>query len=397
MPAAAAPPLFTTPDLELMSYCEDSDFRAEGKPELTGAHSLWSTILKRKKWWIRVTFKGAISCDAELEQIKSKRERRNEFQDFVRLIDFRSLALLDNTVTEVILNEDPETTEPVKLHHQLEDTNRFAKLTNLRFDIREDPLRVVYPPYFQFPSFRAINVAELKEEDEITDGVFCVFHNGKPYVLKVVNRPLYQPRDSDVIQRELENLEQFKGVAGIVQLAGIAVFPNLYATYQNTEQIVVNGILLEYYSVGSLQRVLNEKRVREFDWERWAIQIGNALDIFHRAKKTHMDIKPSNIVLGDDGNAVLIDISGIGGVTHEWRAPEIRDEISPFDLPFQTRLLNDIWAYGKLLTEIASNAGNNPFSGTLRLVADHLTEENVHNRWTLSQGISRLKDCQYID
>jgi serine/threonine protein kinase len=110
-----------------------------------------------------------------------------------------------------------------------------------------------------------------------------------------------------------------------------------------------------------------------------------------------MDIKPSNIVLDNDGNAVLIDISGIGGVTHEWRAPEIRDEISPFDLPFQTRRMNDIWAYGKLLTEIASNAGNSPFAGTLRLVADHLTEENVHNRGTLSEGLSRLKICQYID
>lgn len=403
MPAAAAPPLFTTPELELMSYYEDRDFRAEGKPEPNSRSQSLVYYSQDRKWWIKVTFKGAISCfthDAEPEQIKSKRERRNEFQDFVRLIDFRSMALLDNTLTEVILNGDPETTEPVKLYREPEDTNRFAKLIkNLRFHIREDPSRVVYPPCLQFPSFRAINVAELKEEDEITDGVFRVLHkrDRKPYILKVVNRPLYQPRDSDVIQKELENLEQFKGVAGIVQPAGIAVFANPYATSQNcVKQMVISGILLEYYSGGSLQRVLNEKRVREFDWERWAVQIGNALDIFHRAKKTHMDIKPSNIVLDNEGNAVLIDISGIGGVTHEWRAPEIRDEISPFDLPFQTRRMNDIWAYGKLLTEIASNAGNSPFAGTLRLVADHLTEENVHNRWTLSEGISRLKICQYI-
>lgn len=117
--------------------------------------------------------------------------------------------------------------------------------------------------------------------------------------------------------------------------------------------MVVSGILLEYYSGGSLQCVLNEQRVKEFSWERWAVQIGNALDTIHRAKKTHMDLKPSNVVLDDDGNAVLIDISGIGGVTHEWRALEIRDKISPFDLPFQTRRLNDTWAYGKLLKEIA--------------------------------------------
>lgn len=161
--------------------------------------------------------------------------------------------------------------------------------------------------------------------------------------------------------------------------------------------MVVNGILLEYYSGGSLQRVLNEKRIGEYDWERWAVQIGDALDILHRAKKTHMDLKPSNVVLDDDGNAVLIDISGIGGVTHEWRAPEIRGEISPFDLPFQTRRWNDIWAYGKILSDIASNAENTPFARTLRLVAGRFTEEIIHNRWNLSEGISWLKNCQYSD
>lgn len=29
-----------------------------------------------------------------------------------------------------------------------------------------------------------------------------------------------------------------------------------------------------------------------------------------------MDLKPSNIGLDDDGNAVIIDISGIGGITY---------------------------------------------------------------------------------
>ncbi|KAJ5131440.1 protein kinase domain-containing protein [Penicillium bovifimosum] len=403
MPAAVAP-LFTTPDLELISYCEDRNFRVGRKPEPDSRSQNLVYYFQDRKWWIKVTFEGTIYChthDAEPKQIKPKRERRSEFQDFVRLIDFRSMALLDNTVTEVILNGDSETTEPVKLYREPEDTNGFAKHTkNLQFHIREDPSRVVYPPCLQFPSFRAINVAELEEEDEISAAVSRVLHkrDGKSYILKVVNRPLYLPRDSDVIQQELENLEQFKGVPGIVQPAGIAVFANPYATCQNcVQQMVVNGILMEYYSGGSLQRVLNEERVREFHWERWAVQIGNALDVFHRAKKTHMDIKPSNIVLDNDGNAILIDISGIGGVTYQWRAPEIRHEISPLDLPFHTRRMNDVWAYGKLLTEIASNAGNSSFAGTLRLVADHLTEENVHNRWTSSEAISRLKICQYID
>ena len=212
-------------------------------------------------------------------------------------------------------------------------------------------------PCVQFPSFRTIDVAELTEE-EITDGVFRVLHNGDriPYILKVVNRSLYIPRDSEVIQQELENLELFRGVMGNIQPAGIAVFINPFA-------MVVSGILLVYYSGGPLKSVLNEERIREFGWERWAIQIGRALNVINEAKKTHMDIRPSNVVLDNDGNAVLIDISGIGGTKYGWLPPEIQDDIS--GLPFETCRLNDNWAYGKLLAEIASNAGNCPFVETV--------------------------------
>jgi serine/threonine protein kinase len=149
--------------------------------------------------------------------------------------------------------------------------------------------------------------------------VFRVLHKGDrtTYILKAVNRLLYIPRDSDIIRTELENLEQFKGVTGIVQTAGIAVFNNPYATSQiGFQQMVINGVLIDN-SGGSLKCVLNEQRVREFGREQWAIQLGNALSIIHRAKETHKDIKPSTVVLDDSGNAVFIDISGISGITHE--------------------------------------------------------------------------------
>jgi serine/threonine protein kinase len=109
-----------------------------------------------------------------------------------------------------------------------------------------------------------------------------------------------------------------------------------------------------------------------------------------------MDLKPSNIVLDEDDNAVLIDISGIGGVTHEWCAPEIRDEISPFDLPFQTRQLNDIWAYGKVLGEIASKVEDGSFASTLKMVSDRLTQD-AFTRGTLCEAISQSKMCCHID
>ncbi|KAJ5952685.1 uncharacterized protein N7479_011098 [Penicillium vulpinum] len=160
--------------------------------------------------------------------------------------------------------------------------------------------------------------------------------------------------DSDIIQKELKNLKYFKSLTGIVQPAGI--LPS-----QNVQEMVVGSIWLEYYSGGSLQCVLNEQRVKEFGWERWIVRIGNAFSFIHCAKKTHMDLKPSNIVLDD--NACR---------------------------------LNGIWAYGKILTEIVSSAGDSPFARTPKWVASHLTKEDIRTQWTLSKGISQLKLSQYV-
>ncbi|KAE8327153.1 hypothetical protein BDV39DRAFT_175904 [Aspergillus sergii] len=57
-----------------------------------------------------------------------------------------------------------------------------------------------------------------------------------------------------------------------------------------------------------------------YPWRQWPIQIGSALSHFHEAGWAHMDIKPSNVVRDAEGNSILIDISGIGGITHAWRA-----------------------------------------------------------------------------
>ncbi|CAG8893202.1 unnamed protein product [Penicillium egyptiacum] len=162
-------------------------------------------------------------------------------------------------------------------------------------------------------------------------------------------------------------------------------------------QWVISGVLLEYYSGGSLQHILDGQRIEAFPWERWPIQIGTALHHFHMAKKTYMDLKPSNLVINGDGDAVLIDVSGIGRITHEWRAPEIWDEISPLELSLQVRQLNDTWAYGKLLLLLASSAGNSPFVSTLKDVSPRLTEDDVQTRWTISDTICPLESVQLVD
>ncbi|KAJ5507501.1 hypothetical protein N7527_009644 [Penicillium freii] len=197
------------------------------------------------------------------------------------------------------------------------------------------------------------------------------------------------------MEKELENLEEFKGVPGIVQAAGLAVSADPYTTSMKYRQRwVISGALLEYYGGGSLQHVLNEQRMEDLPWERWPIQIGTALHRFHMAKKTHMDLKPSNVVIDGDGNAILIDVSGIGGITHVWLAPEIRNEISPLDLTFHARQLNDTWAFGKLLSLLVSNARYSPFVCTLKNIANDLMADNSQVRLAIPDAIRRLESDQ---
>ncbi|GFF86599.1 protein kinase, putative [Aspergillus lentulus] len=98
-----------------------------------------------------------------LEQQTPKRERRREFQDFDKHIDYSSLPLLDDSVTEVLFEEL--------------SSSPFASLARtLRYTTREDPSRVVYPSYREVPSFPHINMAELSDEMMITAGVCKVFN-----------------------------------------------------------------------------------------------------------------------------------------------------------------------------------------------------------------------------
>jgi len=177
-------------------------------------------------------------------------------QKFITTIDFQSQNLLDDTVTELI--------------HNSEDENYFANLKDLHFYTREDPTRAIYPSILQFPFLRAINLTELIQEYDISDGGFRVSHqtDKKLYVLKVVNRPFYLPGDSDVIRQELGNLQQLKNVAGIVQPAGVAIFPNPYITNpSDNPETVIYGILLEYYIGGTLQQIFNKQQIKQYNWK----------------------------------------------------------------------------------------------------------------------------------
>lgn len=153
---------------------------------------------------------------------------------------------------------------------------------------------------------------------------------------------------------------------------------------------VIRGILLEYYPGGSLEERLEKNDMINFPWRRWPRQIGYALLQLHQEEIIHVDLKPSNVVIDYDGNAILIDISGIGGVSYEWLAPELRHE-DALSFPLKERKLNDIWSYGMLLSALARCMHGNPDAALLLEAATGSTNDRPELRISLPYVILKLQ------
>ncbi|KAL5337621.1 hypothetical protein BJX70DRAFT_389115 [Aspergillus crustosus] len=310
----------STTSLELKLYSEDEDFLVEGKAEPNRRSQNLIYSVKDTSWFIKVTLIGTIAslCNNGQNEQASKRQRRVLYQVLVRRINYKTLPLLADTVTELILEGDTAVTK----HNpevRLISTLGMIEVLNLllEYKIQEDPLQ--------------IHDKELTHNTEISDRVFLVYHNRLQYILKIVNCPLYKPRDT----------YYFAGVPNIVQAEEVAVSWNPYIMSSSSNgPLVMTIILLKAHSNRSLQEILLENCVTE-----------TALNHFYKAKKTHIDVKTSNIVINSRGNAVC--------------SPEIQDKASLFDLSFQQRRLNDVWAYGKLLSKIISHARDDPFVDSL--------------------------------
>ncbi len=108
-------------------------------------------------------------------------------------------------------------------------------------------------PFHQFDNkIPTRNISEVEKEQELTAGVHRarLIPDNRLYIYKEVDRPLYEPRDADVLEQELQ------------------------------------------------------------PWQGWALQIALGLCELHRQGLAHMDLKPSNVVIRAEDNAILLDISG---------------------------------------------------------------------------------------
>ncbi|CZT43605.1 uncharacterized protein RSE6_03666 [Rhynchosporium secalis] len=178
------------------------------------------------------------------------------------------------------------------------------------------------------------HLLDIKKRQELSIGVYRVHVNNIDHVYKEVDRPLYVPRDSDILEQELRNLERLRDSENIIKL------------------IATIGFLLEYLPNGTLQAAL-QTRKSDVPWLCLTLQMTRALYSLHQNGISHMDLKPEDVVLNQHNDAVLNDVSGIGGTTRKWLSPEMRLISQPWSQEIEARKQNDIWALGQIFSVIS--------------------------------------------
>jgi serine/threonine protein kinase len=140
-------------------------------------------------------------------------------------------------------------------------------------------------------------------------------------------------------------------------------------------------LVLPYYPRGSLARLLREEGKLGLEQTvRLAAELGRGLDALHEQGILHRDVKPSNVLLAEDGTAALADFglaraSDSTRITHDGQLVGTPHYLAPELIEGEdaTRA-SDLYALGCLLYECI--AGEPPFTGRrpAEIGFAHLTE-----------------------
>lgn len=85
--------------------------------------------------------------------------------------------------------------------------------------------------------------------------------------------------------------------------------PHIVKVYDVFEENGTNYYVMEYVEGGSLRdKILRDGPMDEYKAKKTILQVASALQYMHSEKHIcHYDVKPSNILLDEEGNAILID------------------------------------------------------------------------------------------
>jgi serine/threonine protein kinase len=382
-------------------YVEDENFKCHDAAEPYSRSQYLVYKSGDWRWHVKATFQGPVLRKSNTQRGK-RMTRRQEFREFILLIEFSSLSLLDDTITEIEIQPSSEglhSTQlaelPLNCHlNKLPTENAYRALAcQFVYQLKEDIFKRIYPRLPDSPGNKCLSLSQIITSRDIAPGVSLVHLNDRKqeYIFKAIDRPLYQPRDSDVLQQELLNLQRVQACSRIVHLVAIVTSGNPYHSGKAKDNSnMLRGFVLEYHAHGSLHEILGGT-FSQHKWTKWPLQIAYGLRHLHTNKITHMDLKPSNIVIGSDGDARLIDISGLN-TTPNWTAPELRNQLDPSSSSWKTRVQHDAWAFGMVLSRILLLEDAGRTAEPLHELVQKLIEENPDERLDMNAAIHELEE-----
>jgi len=143
--------------------------------------------------------------------------------------------------------------------------------------------------------------------------------------------------------------------------------PNLCGIYEVGQDGGEAYVIMELIEGYSLKEIFLRRRHSEYDFLNLAMQLTNGLKAIHDNKLIHGNLKPSNIIITDTGEAKILD-AGMTLFKNFHSNPEFVAPYDPYHYLSPEHILNqkltvrsDLFCLGTIFYQLAS--GSQPFSG----------------------------------
>ncbi len=203
--------------------------------------------------------------------------------------------------------------------HYANDTLSLQRITEvLVFELQNDEYsEMVYLEWIKLLglSESILSIQYPQDQDKIANGAFCVVYQGEiPSEQGNVKGAFKLPLDKDKKQHEQVEEQSliFYEVAVLQKLQESPYIIRLKNMFKIKDVPGVYGSITTYAAKGTLHNVLypNNKALSTLtpaDKITVAFQVASGLEYMHQQGYFHRDVKPSNIVLNENNQAMLID------------------------------------------------------------------------------------------
>ena len=138
--------------------------------------------------------------------------------------------------------------------------------------------------------------------EKVGNGGMATVYRAKDNVL---NRFVAVKVLKDEYTTDTEFIRRFNAEA---QAAAGLTHPNIVSVYDVGHEDNVYYIVMELIQGKTLKQIINQDGSLPWKWSvNIAIQIASALEVAHKNNIVHRDIKPHNIIITEDGVAIVTD------------------------------------------------------------------------------------------